>query len=128
TTSRPAASAATGDDSGPMPRGLHFTNKSELVAYMASWLERSSHDTIGEVGTYGGSAWATIDSEVGPIGLNRDTTRSAVEAFVASARNGLGYDWLVVANQKGRINKVLFCEDRTPGWFAYLREPLDAET
>ena len=128
TTPQPAITTTAGDDSGPMPRGLHFTSKSELVGYLASWLDRSSHDTIGDVGTYGGSTWATIDSEVGVIGLNRDTTRSAIESFVASARNGLSYDWLAVANRKGRINKVLFCEDRTPGWFAYLREPLDSET
>lgn len=115
-------------DGGPMPRGLHFTNKAELVAYLTTWLDRSAHETIGDVGTYGGSVWVTIDSEVGVIRLNRDTRRDAVEALVASARNGLSYDWLVVANQNGRINKVLFCEERTPGWFAYLKEPLVSET
>ena len=129
---RPARRCPTQDagqhGDGPVARGIHFTSKSELVGYLAAWLERSSHDTIGDLGSYGGSAWATIDSEAGTIGLNRDTTRQAVEQFVASARNGLSYDWLVVENQKGRINKVLFCEDRTPGWFAYLTEPLAAET
>jgi hypothetical protein len=112
---------------GVMALNLHFNNKPELVGYLSAWLERSSRDTIGDVGTYGGSAWATIDCEAGVIALNRDTTREAVESFVDSARRGLSYDWLIVTNQKGRVNKVLFCEDRTPGWFAYLREPLDAE-
>lgn len=113
---------------GPVPKGLHFTHKGELVSYFTTWLEHASHDTIGDVGAYGGSAWITVDSEVGPIGINRDTTHEAVETFVASARTPATYDWLVVENQKGRINRVLFSEERTPGWYAYLREPLTRET
>lgn len=130
TTGGPASSRpAPGDvDGGPVPKGLHFTHKSELVSYLTVWLERSTHDTIGDVGAYGGSAWMTVDSEVGPIGINRDTTHAAVEALVTSARTPRSYDWLVVENQKGRINRVLFSEERTPGWYAYLREPLDRET
>jgi hypothetical protein len=124
---RPTREAGA-SDGGSIPRGLHFTSKSELVAYLSVWLDQTSDDTIGGVGTYGGSVWLTVDSEAGTIRLNRDTRRAAVEAFVASARSELSYDWLVVTNRNGSINKVLFCEDRTPGWFAYLQEPLVAES
>jgi len=115
-------------DGGPVPKGLRFASKSEIVSYLATWLERSSHGTIGDVGTYGGSVWVTVDSEAGPIGVNRDTTREAIEALVRAAHTPRSYDWLVVANRKGTINRVLFSEDRTPGWYARLPEPLDRET
>ncbi|HEX6237741.1 MAG TPA: hypothetical protein VFZ68_11135 [Acidimicrobiales bacterium] len=123
----PRASEENGMHDGPVPQGLHFSSKSELVAYLSTWLAASSHDTIGEIGTYGGSVWITVDSEVAPIGINRDTTHEAVEALVAAARRDVGYDWLVVANRNGRVNRVLFSEERTPGWYAYLRTPLDHE-
>ena len=83
TTGRPASGQPATDDvgGGPVPKGLHFTHKGELVSYLTTWLERSTHDTIGDVGAYGGSAWMTVDSEIGPIGINRDTTHEAVEAL-----------------------------------------------
>jgi hypothetical protein len=123
-----AGHLTTTDGSGPTPKGLRFVSKAELVAYLQMWLDHSTYDTIGDVGTYGGSAWLTVDSEAGPIGINRDTTREAVEALVDAAHTPRSYDWLVVMNQKGRINRVLFSEDRTPGWYAYLDEPPDRET
>lgn len=45
-----AASAAGGE---PVPHGLKFAGKSELVSYLSAWLDRSSHDTLGDIGSYG---------------------------------------------------------------------------
>lgn len=125
---RPPAMPGDAADGGPMPQGLHFTGKGELVAYLSVWLRRSTHPTIGDIGTYGGSAWCTVDSEAGRVNVNRDTTREAVEALVAAAEVPRSYEWLVVANRNGRVNRVLFSEDRTQGWYAYLGEPLERET
>lgn len=124
----PSPAVGRAGDGLVVQQGLRFTSKGELVSYLTTWLERSSHDTIGGLGTYGGSVWITVESEAGPIGINRDTTREAVEALVDAASTRRSYDWLVVANRNGRVNRVLFSEERTPGWYAYLAEPLVQET
>lgn len=59
--------------------------------------------------------------------LNADTKRAAVEQYLeATRREGPDLPWLVIANRRGRVNKVIFRKDgqETPGWYCYLREPL----
>jgi hypothetical protein len=131
---RPARAAGSGlpssDPGGddPVPKGLRFASRSELASYLAGWLQRSSSDRLGVVGAYGGKAWITVDSEAGAIRINSDTRRDAVEAFVAASRTPRSYDWLVVASvRSGKVNKVLFSEDRTEGWYAYVAEELERE-
>jgi rRNA maturation protein Rpf1 len=62
--------------------------------------------------------------------LNVDTKRTAVEQYVeeAHARGSTDVAWLVVPNRRGRVNKLVFREDKaeTPGWYCYLVEPLSA--
>lgn len=110
-----------------MPKGQRYATKRDLLAGLEAWLGRSSADTVGDTSRYKGKPWLFIDSPAGRIRIHADTTRAGIEALVAAARTARSYDWLVVANDRGRINKVLFCEERTPGWYAYLTEPLDQE-
>ncbi|MGH9227956.1 MAG: hypothetical protein ACRD07_04340 [Acidimicrobiales bacterium] len=122
---RTAPQPSAGD--GLVPRGLRFTGKRELIAYLEAWLDRSASDTVGDTTRFKGTAWIFVESPVGQIRINADTTRDGVEALVAM-RSPRSYDWLVVANDRTRrCNKVLFSEERTPGWYAYLASPLDHE-
>lgn len=68
-------------DSGYLPRGLRVTGKAELVAVLASWLERSGAATIGDVGSFGRTAWVRVDLRGTEVVLNADTKRAAVESF-----------------------------------------------
>jgi hypothetical protein len=62
--------------------------------------------------------------------LNADTTRGAVQDYLADVRRrGAEVPWRVVANSRGRINKVRYttAEPSPPGWYCYLVGELTAE-
>lgn len=114
---------------GYLPLGTRVSGKRKLVELLTAWLRRSQMPTIGDVGSFGGRPWLHID--VGPheIALNADTKRAAVEEFVRASEADPNQPWRVVANRRGRVNKVLPHSDpRTlPGWYAYLSRPLAEE-
>lgn len=104
-----------------LPQGVIADSKTELVKVLDYWLANSRAATIGDVGRFGGRAWATIQIGGRRIVLNADTKRSAVEAYLAHAhRLGAEATWHVIANKKGTINKVVYTIDAaTPGWYCY---------
>ena len=91
----------------PLPRGLRVRGKSELVEVLREWLVRSRAQTLGEVGSFGGRPWLLIDLDGEEIALNADTKRSAVEAVVRGCAAEPDSPWRIVANRRGRFNKVL---------------------
>jgi hypothetical protein len=116
------------DMDGHLSKGTTVRGKQELTALLGRWLSASAAATIGDVGTYGGSACVVIELGGTTAVLNADTKRSAVEAYIEQVRLlGADMSWGVIANQKGRFNKVVFHDGRaTFGWYCYLTEPLDA--
>jgi len=118
------------DRGGYIVRGSRVAGKTELIRLLKCWLDVSYMTTIGDTGTFGGSACILITLDNGRVArLNSDTKRTAVQEFVKDARaRGLHTPWTVVPNRRGRINKVNFRPDgaETPGWYCYLREPLPA--
>jgi hypothetical protein len=115
-------------DSGYLPRGLRVTGKVELVAVLASWLERSDAATIGDVGSFGRTAWVRVDLGGTEVVLNADTKRAAVESFVRTSAAQPDRPWLVMASQRGHATKVLPSSTAgpEPGWYAYLTRPSTA--
>lgn len=115
----------TAEDERTLARGTHARTTTELTTLLADWLAQCSEDTIGDVSRYPRAPWVSVETPLGLMDLNADTRRSAVEAFLVHARRGDGSFVLhVVANRRGRINKVVFDPDVTPpvGWYAYLRK------
>ena len=84
---------------GHLPRGSRVAGKGELAATLRSWQERSAAPTVGDV-----------------------------DAFLRDCGEEPARPWRVVANARGRINKVLPNPDAAPlpGWYAYLTRPLGA--
>jgi hypothetical protein len=126
----PDARSADSDQPGAyLPPGTRVSGKRELLELLATWLLQSPAPTIGDVGSFGGRPWLHID--VGPhaIALNADTKRTAVETFVQVNHPDPDQPWRVIANRRGRVNKVLPYpgSDPLPGWYAYLSPPLPAE-
>ena len=82
---------------GHLPRGSRVAGKGELAATLRSWQERSAAPTVGDV-----------------------------DAFLRDCREDPGRPRWVVANARGRINKVLPNPDADAarGWYAYLSRPL----
>jgi hypothetical protein len=123
---RPAQPASDPGSAGEyLPRGTTVTSKSELADLLSNWLATSTAATIGEVGTYGGSALVTVELGDATVLLNADTKRASVEKFLAH-RNVEG-DWTVISNRKGRWTLVTFNQDGTPvpGWYCYLESPAE---
>lgn len=92
----------------------------ELAPLLSEWAARSTASTIGDVGAFGGRALVTVTTPSGPFALNADTKRAAVLEYLAAAsRHEVAFH--VIANQRGRINRVIFRADGqpTPGWYAY---------
>ena len=117
------------DSDGYLPVGHRVRGKRELHELLSGWLSCSRARTIGDVGNYGGRPGLLIAIGEQEVALNADTTRAAVQAYVLSNARQPTQPWRVVRNRRGRINKVLLGPDPTPtpGWFAYLREPLADE-
>lgn len=114
---------------GPYLRRDHLSGKQQLLDALERWLAESSAVTVGDVGSFGGRPWVTVELGAYTVILNADTKRSAVHAFVRSHRNASDQPWRVVANRRGRINKVMPgpSPEHLPGWYAYLVAPLDEE-
>ncbi len=123
------AAGAEGPDiqpDGALPRGLHLSGLAELRSRLSAWLQGTDDDTIGDVGSFGGTPWMHVDLGGQHIVLNADTKRTAVAAFLQVAEPVLQ----VVANRRGVVNKVVFRPDGTPtpGWYAYTAQPLHTPT
>jgi hypothetical protein len=113
----------TGDVAEPplTRRGQHCATREELVDLLEHWLSASSKPTLGNTGAFGGSPWLTATTSEGVMRVNADTTRDAVEQVVHAYRGSSGAPWVVVANRRGRFNRVeLSPESSTAGWYAYL--------
>jgi hypothetical protein len=122
-------SVGTIDEEGHLPRGLHLADRRELRDALERWISESSAETIGDVGKFGGKAWVSVDVGGHEVVLNADTKRAAVEWFLEASRPSPGRPWRVVANRRGRINKVLPDPHGSalPGWYAYLTTELEEE-
>lgn len=109
--------------------GTHVSGKRDLAALLKAWLSQSQAPTIGDVKTFGGRAWLHIEINGQHVVLNADTKRAAVEAFVRLSEVDPDQPWRVIANRRGRVNKVLPYPqtDPLPGWYAYLSQPLTDE-
>lgn len=111
-----------------VPAGTTVHSKSELVALLTRWAQQSAALTIGDIGSFGGKAWITIQLGDHQAVLNSDTKRSAVLACLAYAAEHPADDtWHVVANSRGTINRVVYRTDTPlPGWYCYTPKPWSA--
>jgi hypothetical protein len=62
------------------------------------------------------------------VKLAADTTRAAVQTIVNRTTADPEVRWRVVANQLGRINKLIVGNQIEPGWYAYLTRAFETET
>lgn len=126
----PARSVApTIDPSGHLARGLRLGSKRELVDVLRHWLSESATETLGDIATFGGRPWLAVEIDNHEVVINADSKRAAVERFVQAGMLQPDRPWRVVANRRGRVNKVLPDAEAPslPGWYAYLVRPLDEE-
>jgi hypothetical protein len=108
-----------------LEKGTHFRTRDEFVAALRRWLETTDEETIGDTERFARAPWISFESSAGIVDLNADTNRRAVERMLG--HSAADVSWHVIENRRGKINKVAFdLNDTHEGWYAYLRQPLDA--
>ncbi len=113
----PDGAGSGGDGSKARP-----FSEAELLDHLQAWL-RTGEKAVANVGTYGGRAVLHAVVAGQPVYINADTRRAAVQDLVDSAARG-PVPWHVLANGKGRLDKVTFRSDgaRAPGFYCYTRD------
>ncbi|MDE3719943.1 hypothetical protein PWG71_00970 [Nocardiopsis sp. N85] len=114
---------------GFLSSGLVLDAGHELFQTLSGRLAQSEQATIGDVDSYGGRPHVRIRLKGLDAVLNADTTRSAVRDHLSLVdRHGSEMSWRVVANKRGRINKVLPAPagETIRGWYCYPVTSLDA--
>lgn len=105
------------DAEASIPRGTRVQGKRAFARTLRRWLIDTREPTLGDVGAFGGKPWLRV--EVGGRGfhLNADTTRAGVARFLEAGPEG---GWQVVANRRGRVNKVVLDDgEAISGFFFY---------
>jgi hypothetical protein len=110
-----------------IPKGLYVRGEAELLDTLHQWLKSSDAPTIGDTSRFHGAYWVTFEIDGLRVKVAADTTRGAVRKVVAALEEHPNKRWRVVANQNGRINKVIITDSVEPGWYAYLPRGLDHE-
>lgn len=107
-----------------MPQGLRLEGEEQLLTALERWLASSRAETVGDVGAFGGKAWISCQLAGLEVVLNADTRRSAVRELLS--RDRAGATWRVVANRRGRINRIQVGEEPLPGLYCYTTSPLES--
>lgn len=107
-------------------KGTAVEGKEAFVRLLREWHAKTNEPTVGDVGTYGGSAWVYVELPGHTVVLNADTKREAVQEFLAAVdAQGTDLPWPVVANRTGKVNKVLYGEAApAKGWYCYTLDEL----
>jgi hypothetical protein len=115
-------------EEGWLPKGLRLRGKRELIAALRAWVDGSSAPTIGDTRSFHGQYWISADIGGHRVRLAADTTREAVRTVVNQVAANPARPWRIVANQRGRVNKVVVTDRVEPGWYAYVIPGLPTET
>ncbi len=115
------------NEGGWLPKGLRVNGKRELIAQLRAWLTESTAPTIGDTRSFHGRFWISADLSGYRVRLAADTTREAVQRVVDQVSANPDRPWQVVANQSGRINKLVVGDRLEPGWYAYVTRALETE-
>jgi hypothetical protein len=112
---RPPSGSA---DAPLVPRGHACQSRDEFTELLRRWFDETDEPTIGEPGRFGGKAWAWATVGGHRCHLNADSTRAGIGRYLELARE-LGPDlpWRVVANTRGKLNKIVIepTGEPTPG-------------
>jgi len=82
-------------------------------------------DTVGDAAKYGGKPWIWVKRLARRYHLNADATGEGVGEYLAlSFQHGASLQWTIVANERGKMNKVAFGPDKReiPGFHFYRED------
>ena len=82
-------------------------------------------DTVGDGKTYGGNAWIWVRRLGRWYHLNADSTGDGVAGYLGLwFQHGDSLQWTIVANERGKKNKVAFGPElrEIPGFYLYRED------
>ncbi len=106
-------------------------DRADFVELLRWWLETTEEDTVGDVGTFGGRPWVLVETGSVRCHLNADTKRAGVRRLLElHQQHGPQLTWQVIANARGRVNRVAVGPDaeKVKGLYLYTDEDLPSPT
>lgn len=100
-------------------------SRREFELALMAWVGRAQpHDTIGDTSRRGQTPWVHVRVDGTDYYLNADSTRAGVSRYLGLLAVDPVLTWVVVANRRGRKNKVAFGPtlETIPGFYFYARE------
>lgn len=110
-------------------KGHVCEDRRDFVELLRWWLETTSEPTIGDLGSYSGRPWLRVRAGSTLCHLNADTSRAGVQRFLELVReHGGDLEWRVVANQRGKVNRVAFgpAAERVKKFYLYTDDEMPA--
>lgn len=90
---------------------------------LKDWHSSSIEERIGDPDVRGQTAWIWVSDGAAAYYLNADTKRVAVKEYLdLISRYGNDFEWYIVLNSRGRLNKVAFGSDKRiiKGFYLYV--------
>jgi len=102
---------------------LNIYDRKAFDAWLSNWYKNTNEKTVGEIGNFGQQAFLWIEENEVKYRLNADTKREGVKEYLDLLdENNNSIKWTVVANLKGKMNKVAFGDNKIKirGFYLYL--------
>lgn len=106
-------------------------DQADFIELLRWRLEASQEETVGDVGSFGGKPWILVETGSVRCHLNADTKRAGVRRFLElHQQHGPQMRWQVIANAKGKVNRVALGPhaEKVKGFYLYTDEELPAPT
>ena len=105
-----------------MTKNSNILERQDFDLWLLNWYKNTNEKTIGDIGNFGQQAFLWVKSNGSKFRLNADTKREGVETYLNLLKeNDNSLNWSIVANMKGKINKVAFGENKIKirGFYLY---------
>lgn len=106
-----------------MTKNSNILERQDFDLWLLNWYKNTNEKTIGDIGNFGQQAFLWVKGNGSKFRLNADTKREGVEVYLnLLEEHNNSLNWSIVANLKGKINKVAFGENKIKirGFYLYL--------
>jgi hypothetical protein len=113
-----------------LQKGTTFYSKADFNNALQKWYEETAEKTIGNH-EYNQSSWLFVELGGYKFHLNSDSKREGVAKYLKLVeRYSDNLPWQIVQNNRGKINKVTFGEEKLKiaGFYLYITKPLEKVT
>ncbi|MEY2983473.1 MAG: hypothetical protein RLZZ568_90 [Cyanobacteriota bacterium] len=113
-----------------LEKGTIFHSKAAFNHALQQWYQETAEKTIGNH-EYNQSSWLFVELGGYKFHLNSDSKREGIAEYLKLVEEYPDdLPWQIVANNRGKINKVTFGNEKRKiaGFYFYLAKPLEQVT